>query len=238
MKTITKPRASRSNTGTLETRFYRLSEVPDTTWFKCKIIKAHPGGLYDVHYDNGDNEEKVPGHKIRKHGEPKPVEKQTFKKGDKVEKQKNLRAARVLARVLKTWKPRIMSGWFMKVNRRGKQQKRWFHLLGTWCSSAKRENITLSQYISIKSLSNSVTRSFSNAIDHTLTNSEHRYETQLLRESSGHQTEEGTVESGDVGQCCESVKSCQECIETRCVRYDICDWKEHSSESRGEATCT
>ena len=118
----------------LEHRYTRdkiLSLVPDTTWFKCKIIKVHPGGLYDVHFDNGDNEEKVPAKMIRKHGEPKPVPKQTFKKGEKVEKQKNLRAARVLARVLKTWKPRIMSGWFMKVNRRGKQQKRWFHLLGT-----------------------------------------------------------------------------------------------------------
>ena len=113
------------------TRDKILSLVPDTTWFKCKIIKVHPGGLYDVHFDNGDNEEKVPAKMIRKHGEPKPVPKQTFKKGEKVEKQKNLRAARVLARVLKTWKPRIMSGWFMKVNRRGKQQKRWFHLLGT-----------------------------------------------------------------------------------------------------------
>ena len=68
---------------------------------------------------------------IRKQGEEKPLPNQTFKRGDKVEKQKNLKASRTLARVLKTWKPRIMSGWFMKVNRRGKQQKRWFHLLGT-----------------------------------------------------------------------------------------------------------
>jgi hypothetical protein len=79
---------------------------------------------------------------IRKQGEEAPIPQQTFKRGDKVEKQKNIRAARTLARVLKTWKPRIMSGWFMKVNRKGKQQKRWFHLLGTKLSYFKNPQDT------------------------------------------------------------------------------------------------
>lgn len=115
----------------LFTREKHLSLAPDKTWFKAKVVSVHPGGLYDIHFDNGDNEEKVPGAQLRKEGDDEIKEGATFKKGTRVEKQKNLIASRTLARVLKTWKPRIMSGWFMKVNRRGRQQKRWFHLLGS-----------------------------------------------------------------------------------------------------------
>lgn len=115
----------------LFTREKYLSLAPDKSWFKGKVVTVHSGGLYDIHYDNGDNEEKVPAKLMRKEGEKEIKEGQTFKKGMRVEKQKNLQKSRTLARVLKTWKPRIMSGWFMKVNRRGRQQKRWFHLLGS-----------------------------------------------------------------------------------------------------------
>eukprot|EP00940_MAST-03C_sp_MAST-3C-sp2_P000318 g318.t1 len=119
----------------LFTREKQLSIVPDTRWFKAKVVDVTSKGsakFYNIHWENGDNEEKVPSYRIRIPGEDKEKHPHhEFKKGDKVEAQHNIRQARTLARVLKTWKPRILSGWLMKVNKRGRQQKRWFQLLGS-----------------------------------------------------------------------------------------------------------
>jgi len=126
------------------TRDKILALVPDQAYFKG-IISAVGDDKYDVTFDKGGYvEESVPGvllryqkgygpKKKKKKGveETGPPRQVVFKKGDRVEKQKDLKQSRLLARILKTWKPRIMSGWFMKCNRKGKQQKRWFKLLGT-----------------------------------------------------------------------------------------------------------
>jgi len=120
------------------TRDKVLAIVPDQGYYKG-VITAAGDGVYDVKFDIGGHvEESVLGVLIkyqkgyaprRKKGEAAPSQI-IFKKGDRVMKQKDVKQARVLARILKTWKPRILSGWFMKCNRKGRQQKRWFSLLG------------------------------------------------------------------------------------------------------------